>query len=241
MNTRDIMFKGALMGAIAISATSVNAAPGWLKVVNAIVDPQPTQQVVQVAAPSVATAPAPEKPVAEETVSKTPQAKAGKKHSRKNRPNAFNRTPKGAPIQERPELTPAEAARNAEIAKATDELPEMTEEEADDIRNGQPILIEMDDLQMRLANTKKYLLIDVRRPREFMSGHIKGAINIPIDDISDEMRKLDVSRDTAIYLYCLSGDRALAAGQKLIKQGYVRVYDAGSIDDWEGPLVKGTK
>lgn len=115
----------------------------------------------------------------------------------------------------------------------------LSEEEADDIANGQPISMDMDDLAARMKASSDYVLIDVRKPMEFKSGHIRGAKNIPFDDVSNSMPKPCSDKDKPIYLYCLSGDRAIAAGQYLIKNGYTRVYNCGGIDDWNGKLIKG--
>jgi rhodanese-related sulfurtransferase len=49
-------------------------------------------------------------------------------------------------------------------------------------------------------------LIDVRSPSEFASGHIPGAVNIPMDQI--ESRLADLSSTTPIVLICQMGKRA---------------------------------
>ena len=50
-------------------------------------------------------------------------------------------------------------------------------------------------------------LIDVRSSKEYKEGHIKGSINLPLEDIED----IDVIVDdpeSKIYLYCRSGKRS---------------------------------
>ena len=55
------------------------------------------------------------------------------------------------------------------------------------------------------------VLVDVRSGSEFASGHIPGAVNIPLDQI--EARLDDLSRTLPIILTCQSGTRArMAAG-----------------------------
>lgn len=49
-------------------------------------------------------------------------------------------------------------------------------------------------------------LIDVRSPSEFASGHVPGAVNIPMDQI--EARLEDLRSDIAVVLICQAGKRA---------------------------------
>ena len=50
------------------------------------------------------------------------------------------------------------------------------------------------------------LIIDVRTPGEFMRGKIAGAINIPVDQILNQLDSIQSYK--TIYLYCLSGNRS---------------------------------
>ncbi|MCB0846945.1 MAG: MBL fold metallo-hydrolase, partial [Bacteroidetes bacterium] len=51
------------------------------------------------------------------------------------------------------------------------------------------------------------VIVDVRKPSEFISQHIKDAVNIPLDYINSNMNKMD--RDETYYLHCKSGYRSL--------------------------------
>ena len=53
---------------------------------------------------------------------------------------------------------------------------------------------------------KRFHLVDVRSPSEFATGHIPGAVSIPMDQI--ESRVPDLDRDGPIVLVCQSGKRA---------------------------------
>ena len=65
------------------------------------------------------------------------------------------------------------------------------------------------------------VIIDVREPDEFIDGHVEGAINIPPDELMAGAEKLkDVSKDTEIVLYCLSGSRSNASMYYLRDLGY---------------------
>ena len=73
-------------------------------------------------------------------------------------------------------------------------------------------------------------IVDVREPSEYSSGHIKGAVNIPLDSISKITKKIDKSAD--VIVYCLSGARSGSAARQLKSLGYKKVHDLGSIGRW---------
>ena len=102
-----------------------------------------------------------------------------------------------------------------------------------------------------LQENPKALLVDVRSEVEFLFvGHPKGAINIPwIDeptwkpnpDFAKEVRKLllggaacEPGACPPVLLICRSGQRSQAAGETLVKDGLVDVYNV--TDGFEGPL-----
>lgn len=74
------------------------------------------------------------------------------------------------------------------------------------------------------------VLIDVRTEAEYTKEHISGAINIPLDSISNA---ISFNLDTPIIVYCQSGNRSSQALTKLKDLGYTSVYDLGAIDNWE--------
>ena len=74
---------------------------------------------------------------------------------------------------------------------------------------------------------ENYILIDVREDYEFKEGHIPGAINIPLGNITN----VDYSLDKIIIVYCRSGNRSNQAAIKLKNMGY-NVKDMGGILDW---------
>lgn len=83
--------------------------------------------------------------------------------------------------------------------------------------------------QFTTTNTS-HLLIDVRTSEEFASGHIHGAVNIPVDSL--QSRLSEISGDQPIVVYCRSGNRSATASQILAEAGYANVYDLGGLNDW---------
>lgn len=74
-------------------------------------------------------------------------------------------------------------------------------------------------------------MIDVRTPEEFNSGHIAGAINIPVQELSERLS--EVPDDKEIVVYCRSGNRSATASDILTNGGYEGVYDMGGIIAWQ--------
>jgi len=68
------------------------------------------------------------------------------------------------------------------------------------------------------------LLVDVRGRDEFDGGHITGAINIPLDEITTNLEQI---KKCPTLFYCRSGARSQIATQKLKDLGLNNVYDLG--------------
>jgi phage shock protein E len=83
---------------------------------------------------------------------------------------------------------------------------------------------------------KEYLLIDVRSEREYNSGYIPTAINIPHTEIQEHAEK--IPKDKLIVVYCKVGVRAESARKKLIKLGYENVINFGGTNSWKYELEK---
>lgn len=69
------------------------------------------------------------------------------------------------------------------------------------------------------------LIIDVRTPGEFKSGHIKGSINIPLDDIRNKINELK-QKNKVIITCCRSGNRSGMAKSILSSAG-IECYNGG--------------
>jgi rhodanese-related sulfurtransferase len=82
-----------------------------------------------------------------------------------------------------------------------------------------------------------YVLVDVRTPAEYESGHIPTAVNVPVDVIGT--RPPTEVKDALIIVYCRSGNRSAAARKTLVDLGYTNVVDFGAVSRWERPLVTG--
>lgn len=74
---------------------------------------------------------------------------------------------------------------------------------------------------------KGAVIVDVRTPGEFAGGHVKGAVNIPLDKIQSNINKIK-NYKKPVVVCCASGMRSSNAKRVLIKNGIEEVYDAGS-------------
>ena len=71
------------------------------------------------------------------------------------------------------------------------------------------------------------LVIDVRSPGEFSSGHLPKAINIPLDEIETALQKRVKDKNQMLLLHCASGMRSGMAKSKLIGMGYTNAFNLG--------------
>jgi phage shock protein E len=78
------------------------------------------------------------------------------------------------------------------------------------------------------VSSGKAVLLDVRTPQEFNSGHSAEAVNFDSVRI-DQGEMPNIPKDTKIYLYCRSGNRATQVKNTLESQGYVNVVNLGGL------------
>ena len=79
-----------------------------------------------------------------------------------------------------------------------------------------------------VANT---VWIDVRAADEYASGHVPGALLIPHEQIATIIEDKVSDKNADIQLYCRSGRRADIARDVMLKMGYTRVTNHGSLEN----------
>ncbi|HEX7016831.1 MAG TPA: rhodanese-like domain-containing protein [Cyclobacteriaceae bacterium] len=84
----------------------------------------------------------------------------------------------------------------------------------------------VDTRQLAEALAKKPVVLDVRRREEYASGHLDGAINLPLDFINENMQAIDPSRPH--YVYCGSGYRSMVFISILKARGYDNLIDVAN-------------
>lgn len=76
-------------------------------------------------------------------------------------------------------------------------------------------------------------LIDVRSPAEFASGHLPGALNLPVGELKTRIADIG-SKERPVVVYCASGMRSASAASVLRQSGFREVHDLGSMARWGG-------
>ena len=89
-----------------------------------------------------------------------------------------------------------------------------------------------------MEQESNYIILDVRTPDEFATGHIPGAINVANESIADKEPAVLPNKEQLIMVYCRSGNRSKKAADKLAKMGYTNIVEFGGINQWTGEIVK---
>ena len=96
--------------------------------------------------------------------------------------------------------------------------------------------VTVDELADKLAQGEQ-VLIDVREPYEFASGHLNNAVNVPLGQLAGKLGKFDASAET--YVICQSGHRSATAVRLLKRAGFENAYSVkGGTSAWRGRLVR---
>ena len=72
-------------------------------------------------------------------------------------------------------------------------------------------------------------LVDVRTPSEFASGSVKGAVNIPLDAVMQNLARFKDKKN--IVVFCRSGNRSGQAKSILEQNGFRNVFNGGTWED----------
>lgn len=79
--------------------------------------------------------------------------------------------------------------------------------------------VEVDELAMDLPYDDHLIAVDVRRETEFADGHVRGAVNIPLNELTDPGSMANIEENQNLYLYCGSGYRSVIAASLMKRQG----------------------
>ena len=89
------------------------------------------------------------------------------------------------------------------------------------------------ELKSELGADGAPMVLDVRTVREYESGHVPGAVNIPHTELAAHLAKLSAFKEDEIVVYCEVGGRAAAAESVLEAAGFTGVRTlAGHMRNW---------
>lgn len=79
--------------------------------------------------------------------------------------------------------------------------------------------VDADELAMDIPFDNNLVVVDVRREAEFADGHVVGAINIPLNEMTDPGSMANIQDQHNLYVHCASGYRSIIAASILKRQG----------------------
>jgi rhodanese-related sulfurtransferase len=79
--------------------------------------------------------------------------------------------------------------------------------------------VEADEMAMDLPFDPNIVVLDVRRTTEYANGHVKDAVNMPLDEMIDPAIMSNLEEEQNIYVHCAGGYRSVIASSILKKQG----------------------
>ena len=82
------------------------------------------------------------------------------------------------------------------------------------------INVEADELMMDMPHDMNLVVVDVRRETEFADGHLKDAVNLPLNNMNDPATMADFEDTQNLYVHCAGGYRSVIASSILKKQGF---------------------
>ncbi|MEO6404510.1 MAG: MBL fold metallo-hydrolase [Ferruginibacter sp.] len=79
--------------------------------------------------------------------------------------------------------------------------------------------VEADELIMDIPHDPNLVILDVRREPEFADGHLKDAINIPLNEMTDLVHLAQFDDSQNLYVHCAGGYRSVIASSLIKRQG----------------------
>ena len=84
-----------------------------------------------------------------------------------------------------------------------------------------------------MMDSQEVIILDVREQDEHDSGHIPGAVLLPVGTIDeDTAAEVIPGKDSTVLVYCRSGNRSKTASSTLAELGYTNIYEFGGINTW---------
>ena len=84
-----------------------------------------------------------------------------------------------------------------------------------------------------MMDAGEVLILDVREQDEYDSGHIPGAVLLPVGSIDEASAAAVIpEKETVVLVYCRSGNRSKTAAKALAELGYTGIHEFGGINTW---------
>ncbi|AST07397.1 rhodanese-like domain-containing protein [Anoxybacillus sp. LAT_35] len=93
------------------------------------------------------------------------------------------------------------------------------------------------DEAAQMMQKEDVVVLDVRTEEEYASGHIPGAILLPLQQLPDRVDELN--KNKTYIVVCRSGNRSAQASELLVKEGFSSIYNmTGGMNEWKGEVEK---
>ena len=100
-------------------------------------------------------------------------------------------------------------------------------------RRPRPETVEASIADLAAAHAGGALVVDVREPHEFVTGHVPGARSVPLGSLAEQATRLAADAEgRPVYVVCASGHRSKAAARLLVKGGVDARSVAGGTAAW---------
>ena len=100
------------------------------------------------------------------------------------------------------------------------------------------VCITPEEAKQIMDNETGYIILDVRTYEEFETGHIPGAVCLPLDEVASKAKDVIPDQDATYLVYCRSGRRSKEAAKILVELGYTGIKEFGGIVDWPYAVEK---
>ncbi|MCE3281587.1 MAG: fold metallo-hydrolase [Chitinophagaceae bacterium] len=79
--------------------------------------------------------------------------------------------------------------------------------------------VEADEMLMDIPFDDHMVIMDVRKETEFADGHVKDAVNVPLNTLTDPGMMANIDDTDNVYVHCAGGYRSVIAASMLKRQG----------------------
>ncbi len=106
-------------------------------------------------------------------------------------------------------------------------------------QSNQVVEVCVNDTKRVLRVIKPLFILDVRTSSEFNAGHLPGAVNIPLDELNDQIDTFSSFKDSSVLVYCQSGKRSTLAISDLKQAGYNTIFHfEDGYESWKKEFVQ---
>ena len=102
--------------------------------------------------------------------------------------------------------------------------------------------VEADELAMDYPHDDNLVVVDVRKETEFADGHVKDAVNLPLNEMNDLGLIANIEERDNLYVHCAGGYRSVIASSLLKRQGFHNIRNVvggyAKIKEQKIPVVK---